>query len=223
MTLAAPTAGCRCKENHRPRLIVVTGGPGAGKTAVLELVRRSLCEHVVVLPEAAGILFAGGFPRRESTPARRAAQMAIFHVQRALEMLAVADANTALVLCDRGTLDGLAYWPSGTDSYCEAVGTTKAQELARYDAVLHLRTPELENGYHQMNPLRIESASQAQAIDERIADAWAGHPRRVVIPATRDFMAKAASAVAAIQAEVPPCCSPSNGPSMHPAPVRSSP
>jgi predicted ATPase len=187
--------------------MVVTGGPGAGKTAVLELVRRSLCEHVLVLPEAAGILFSGGFPRRDSHPARRAAQVAIFHVQRALESMALAESNAALILCDRGTLDGLAYWPSEIDSYCDWVATTKELELGRYHAVLHLRTPELENGYHQLNPLRIESAPQAQAIDERIVHAWAGHPRRTIIPATRDFMTKAASAVAAIQAEVPPCCS----------------
>jgi len=38
---------------HLRRRIVLTGGPGAGKTAVLELVQRSLCAHVRVL-EAAG-------------------------------------------------------------------------------------------------------------------------------------------------------------------------
>ena len=40
--------------------MVLTGGPGAGKTAVLEVVRRTFCEHVTVLPEAASILFMGG-------------------------------------------------------------------------------------------------------------------------------------------------------------------
>src|SRR5690242_15099817 len=55
---------CACREDHRKRKrVVLTGGPGAGKTAVLELVRQSFCSHVHVLPEAAGILFTGGFPR----------------------------------------------------------------------------------------------------------------------------------------------------------------
>ncbi len=31
--------------------MVLTGGPGAGKTAILELVRRTLCPHVALLPE----------------------------------------------------------------------------------------------------------------------------------------------------------------------------
>ena len=51
---------CGCVQVHpRARLVVVTGGPGAGKTAVLELLRHRVCEHVVILPEAAGIVFGG--------------------------------------------------------------------------------------------------------------------------------------------------------------------
>ncbi len=52
---------CSCKmPRHGSKLVVLTGGPGAGKTAVLEVVRRRFCEHVAVLPEAASILFGGG-------------------------------------------------------------------------------------------------------------------------------------------------------------------
>jgi predicted ATPase len=47
-----------------PKLVVLTGGPGAGKTALLEVVRRHFCEHVVVLPEAASIVFGGGLASR---------------------------------------------------------------------------------------------------------------------------------------------------------------
>jgi adenylylsulfate kinase-like enzyme len=54
---------CTCVEHHHePKLIVVTGGPGAGKTALLEVARKALCSHVALLPEAATILFGGGFP-----------------------------------------------------------------------------------------------------------------------------------------------------------------
>ena len=38
-------AACGCTETHPPRRIVLTGGPGAGKTAVLEMMRKTLCEH----------------------------------------------------------------------------------------------------------------------------------------------------------------------------------
>jgi predicted ATPase len=60
---------------HKRKTIVLTGGPGAGKTAVLErLVRQEFCAHIQVLPEAAGIVFGGGFPRAGSLEWRRSAQ-----------------------------------------------------------------------------------------------------------------------------------------------------
>jgi predicted ATP-binding protein involved in virulence len=37
---------CECREPHDHRRIVLTGGPGAGKTAVLELIRQYFCSHV---------------------------------------------------------------------------------------------------------------------------------------------------------------------------------
>ena len=51
--------GCACAEPHEARRIALTGGPGAGKTAVLELMRKTLCKHVKVLPESAGIVRRG--------------------------------------------------------------------------------------------------------------------------------------------------------------------
>lgn len=193
---------CPCKEPHERRHVVLTGGPGAGKTAVLELIRRSFCEHVKILPESAGILFGGGFPRGDSPALGRAAQRAIFFVQRELE--AAADASAAIVLCDRGTVDGVAYWP-GPDDLWSSVGTTLAEQLRRYDAVIHLRTPRPES-YNHTNPLRIESAAEAAAVDERILHAWEGHPRRYVVEAAPDFLTKAARALAILQSEIPECC-----------------
>jgi dephospho-CoA kinase len=52
---------CDCSETHKTRRVVLTGGPGAGKTAVLELIRQDFCKHVKVLPESASILFGGDF------------------------------------------------------------------------------------------------------------------------------------------------------------------
>ena len=105
---------CPCKEPHERRQVVLTGGPGAGKTAVLELIRQSFCEHVKVLPESAGILFGGGFPRGDAPVVLRAAQRAIFFTQRELEAT-VEGSSVAIVLCDRGTVDAAAYWPGPED------------------------------------------------------------------------------------------------------------
>jgi len=185
---------------------VLTGGPGAGKTAVLESARQSLCTHVAILPEAAGIVFGGGFPRGTSQIALRAAQRTIFRVQVELQRLIAEEQQAALVLCDRGTLDGFAYWPDSVDSFWENQQTTEADELARYAAVIHLETPRPEHGYNHDNPLRIESVREARAIDERIAQAWSAHPRRFVVECRADFMEKFAHALALIRAELPACC-----------------
>lgn len=204
-TPVTPLTECGCERVHEPRTVVLTGGPGAGKTAVLELVRRSICRHVHVLPEAASIVFGGGFPREDDLTCRRAAQRAIFCVQRELEVTGGAH-NAAIVLCDRGTIDGLAYWEGPVEDFWSAAGTDEDAELARYDRVIHLRTPDEGHGYNHANPVRIESAASAAEIDERILRAWSRHPRRSVIEATGNFLDKASAALALLRAELPECC-----------------
>jgi predicted ATPase len=185
---------------------VLTGGPGAGKTAVLEVVRRAFCQHIAVLPEAATVLFSGGFPRHDTEAGQRAAQRAIFEVQRSMETMSREEGRVAMALCDRGTLDGLAYWPGGIDAACAALGINREKELERYQAVVHLRTPSLERGYDHSNPVRRESPSEAAALDARILAAWQGHPRRIVVDSEEEFLPKLARAIEAIRDEVPPCC-----------------
>lgn len=195
---------CHCSEPHPRRTIVLTGGPGAGKTAVLELLRQALCRHVVILPEAAGILFNDGFPRDDIPDVRRAAQRAIYHVQTELER-AMDAKNTAVMLCDRGVVDGVAYWP-GPGDFFAAVGTTREEAFARYDAVIHLRVPAETNGYGHSNPYRIESAAEARIIDDRILGAWSGHPRVFVVESASDFFTKTTEALRLLESELPPCC-----------------
>lgn len=200
----AGVAACGCAGPHRRRRrVVLTGGPGAGKTAVLELVRRSFCEHVSILPEAAGIVLGGGFPQDARIEARRAVQRAIYFVQRELE--AVGDlGDPAIVLCDRGTVDGAAYWP-GPDEPWVSFGTNLVTQLTRYQTVIHLRTPGA-GSYNHDNPLRIETPAEAAVIDMHIARLWSGHPRLHTLESTADFLAKAARALEILSAELPACC-----------------
>ncbi len=200
---------CRCtREKHDTRLVVITGGPGGGKTAVLEVVQRHFCEHVVVLPEAASILFKGGFPRRESPEGQRAVQRAIYRVQVEMERLALAEGNAAVVLCDRGTVDGLAYWPSDEETYWGEFGTSRDAQLRRYASVIHLHTPSAQRGYNHTNPERIESARAAMQLDRRIEHAWDGHPDRHFVSAKHDFLEKVTRTLALIREHMPPCCAP---------------
>lgn len=195
---------CTCKRRHERKHIVLTGGPSAGKTALLELVRQNLCEHVVVLPQAAATLFRGGVMRGATDHERRAVQRAIYHLQRELEATVDEANEPSLLICDRGTVDGSAYWP-GPGTLWSAVGTSLESELARYDLVVHMRTPGGQ-AYERHNPLCTESAADAAAVDQRIIDAWSGHPRRVIVECTDDFMIKARRALELIASAQPACC-----------------
>ncbi len=208
--LTAPNA-CekRCEQlvpQTDTRLIVITGGPGAGKTAVLEMAKKVLCEHVAILPEAASIIFSGGFWRLHSASAKRAAQGAIFHVQVEMENLVIGEKKWSVGLCDRGTLDGVAYWSGTPESFWKMSGNDAKHEYTKYLAVIHLRSPTDLLGYNQQNPLRIETAIQAQEIDDKIANAWAGHPNYEVIGNSENFLTKAQAAIKAISKFIPECC-----------------
>jgi predicted ATPase len=209
MAAEGAEGGCRqrpCAAVHTLRRVVLTGGPGAGKTAALGILRRYLCPHVAVLPEAASVLFGGGFPRRPDDDSRRAAQRAIVRVQMELEALPEFNDNLAIALCDRGTVDGVAYWPGDARELFTQTGTTLEAQLARYDTVIHLRTPTEALGYNHDNTVRTESAVEAAVIDARIEQAWNGHPRRFVIESERDFLSKALHVLDIVRAVVPPCC-----------------
>lgn len=198
---------CSCKmKSHQTGLIVVTGGPGAGKTAILEMAKKAFCHHIAVLPEAASIIFGGGFWRLNTMPAKMAAQRAIFHVQREMEELVLSDNQWALGLCDRGALDGLAYWPSTEELFWQQVGSQAETEFLRYQAVIHLRTPTEAMGYNHQNELRIESPEEAHIIDKRIEKIWSRHPKYIQIPSSNDFLTKAELTLRQIELQIPDCC-----------------
>ncbi|MCU1326393.1 MAG: hypothetical protein JWN34_1763 [Bryobacterales bacterium] len=204
--LPVGTHSCQCvRTKHRPRLVVLTGGPGGGKSAILELARLYLCRHVVFVPEAASIVFGGGFPRVDGPVGRQAAQRAIFRIQREMEELARANPDAGLVICDRGTIDGLAYWPGRQQGFFGPAGTSLAAELERYAAVVHVETPNHAAQY-QTNNIRHENLQQAREIDRRIAALWSPHPDRHEVSSEIDFIDKASAAIEILRDHVPACC-----------------
>lgn len=192
----------KLSKNGRHR-IVVTGGPGGGKTTAAELFRREIGEGVVVVPEAATMLFSGGFPRASEPNARVAAQRAIYHVQLNLEDVQRARYPNRLLLCDRGTIDGAAYWPDNPLGFFEAVGSSHERELSRYDAVLFFETAaaggmSVEGG----NPTRIETNAEAVELDNRLRVLWAKHPRFMVVPHNPSFVKKIMFGLALLESTV---------------------
>jgi predicted ATPase len=188
--------------SKRPRQcrIVLTGGPGGGKTTAADMFRREIGSQVVVVPEAATILFQGGFPRAHDPVAMRYAQTAIFHVQRRLEDVQAALFPGRTLLCDRGTVDGAAYWPGYPHDYFTAVGSTLAAELARYDAVIFFETAAVSGGSIEGgNPIRNESIEEAARLDGKLRALWSQHPRFILVPNNRSFFKKLSFGLAVLE------------------------
>jgi predicted ATPase len=178
------------------RRIAVTGGPGAGKTTLWRELSSSYAEQVVAVPEVATLMFQHVFPAVQSEADRRAVQSAIFHVQRELERVHEGRAAGAQVLlCDRGTVDGGGYWPAGHEAFFAEMATSWERELARYDAVLFLESAAVGGlSIAAGNAVRREDLAQAVAIDTRLRETWASHPRFCHVPHALRFADKLAGA-----------------------------
>jgi hypothetical protein len=178
-------------RSSNPFRVVLTGGPGGGKTTAADLFRREIGERVIVVPEAATLLFSGGFPRVAHSSAQRSTQCAIYQVQRGLEDIQAARYPDRILLCDRGTVDGGAYWPGGADDFYATLGSSHADELARYDAVLFFETAAHgAHGFESENRYRTESQQEAIELDGRLRALWSPHPHFTVIPHTASFFRK---------------------------------
>jgi len=198
------------KPHHRPSCseagacrIVLTGGPGGGKTTAADLFRREIGDRVVVVPESGTLLFMGGFPRVEGKAAQVAAQHAIYHVQRNLEDVQAARYPDRILLCDRGTVDGAAYWPGPEEEFFESVGSTLEDELARYDAVIFFESAasggmRIDDG----NPCRTETMDEAMVLDTALRKLWSKHPRFTLVPHNPSFFKKITFGLASLESIV---------------------
>ena len=162
--------------------LVLTGGPSGGNTTLAQAIQKEFISQVIVIPEAASIVYGGGWPRRKTQVGVQHQQRAIFYVQRELESLLYGENPGRLLVCDRGSLDGLAYWPGpGPEAdFLSSVGTSIEDEVKRYDWVIHLDTAAASH-YDLTNPLRNENYEEAWKLNERVQDAWSTHPQRFII------------------------------------------
>lgn len=205
MTL--PASNC----NHRCR-IVVTGGPGGGKTTAADMFRREIGERVVIVPEAATLMFSGGFPRYKEEHAVHAAQRAIYHVQQNLEDVQAVEYPGRVLLCDRGTIDGAAYWPGPSDGFFEAMETCIETELARYDGVIFFESAAvggltIEGG----NPARCETIGEAAELDSRLRTLWSRHPNFRIVHHHQSFLKKITYGIAILEEMVTDLINQANG------------
>jgi predicted ATPase len=165
----------------RVRRIVLTGGPGAGKTTIAFHLTAQRPGQFVAVPEAATQVYRALQTRwdRLDAAGRRDAQRRIYRLQLEQEQFHANASNGRTLLLDRGTVDGSAYWPDGADDYWRALGTSREAELGRYDCVIWMESCAAVGAYDgdASNACRHESAHDAIKTGERLARVWADHPR----------------------------------------------
>ena len=189
--------------------IVLTGGPCAGKTSVLDTLRFEFADKALVVPEVATLLLSGGFPVPgkdiEWTPAwQKAFQSAVLPVQIQLEdayAIKAEQKGINLLICDRGLLDGGAYTPGGQSEFCKIYDVDLQEALGRYAAVLHLESlatgkPELYGKANNTN--RFEGLEEAVHLEQATRDAWQGHPHWTLLNCEQGIERKISTAITVV-------------------------
>ncbi len=171
--------------------IVLTGGPGGGKTTATDLFRREFSKEISIVPEAATMLFSSGIGRTHDPHDLRCIQKAIYHLQKNNEFLVESLNRHSIILCDRGTLDGIAYWPDSHEDFFKTMGTTLEKELSNYHAVIFFETAaRTGSNFKSGNPFRTEGDKEAIELDGRLEGIWSQHPRFHLIRSQESFINK---------------------------------
>jgi predicted ATPase len=182
--------------------IVVTGGPGAGKTVICHRLAAAHPTRFVLVPEAATQVYAARQTRwdRLDLEGRRDVQRGIYRLQREQEDRIAAQHPGKVLLHDRGTIDGAAYWPGGPDEYWLDLRTTHKQELARYHAVIWLQSAAALGIYDgdASNECRFEDAQAAIASGLKLVELWGNHQSFQQINAHADLEKKVDAVLAAL-------------------------
>jgi hypothetical protein len=181
--------------------IVLTGGPGGGKTTLIEELARDpdWRGRFLALPEA--IHSAG---RVGISPREPLFQRLMVETQRALEAAlarTLEPDDPRFLLCHRGTLDPLAFWlDRGWDeaAFFAYTRTSRAEHHDRYRAVIHLVTAaDGAPAFYRRWPdaHRPETIAEAVRLDWLLERAWGGHPcYHRLDNEGRDWVAKSAAA-----------------------------
>lgn len=167
--------------------IVLTGGPGAGKTVISRQIVADDPKRFVLVPEAATQVYDALQTRWDwlDLDGRKSVQRQIYRLQLDQEATAAREHPDKTLILDRGTIDGAAYWPDGPDAYWNDLGTSFELELARYDRVICLQTCATLGLYDgdASNPRRFEDSPAAIENDRLLLRLWSRHPNLVQVDA----------------------------------------
>ena len=189
------------EENKKINKIVITGGPCAGKTTAMSWVQNAFTDlgyQVIFVPECATELIPAGISAKTCKNVE-SFQKALMKLQIVREKIYEEAAKSmkndkVLLVCDRGTMDSKAYL-TGLE-FSTIINDLNKNEIElrdNYDAVFHLVTaakgaPEFYTT--ENNSARTETTEEAILADDRLIEAWTGHPHFRVIDNSTNFEEK---------------------------------
>jgi len=183
--------------------VVLTGGPCAGKSVLLEALKLEFGEDLLIIPEGATQLLevphekgGVGIPGKDvewSQEWQDKFEEKVIEKQLLDETLITQMANKrkkpTVIVCDRGLLDSAAYVSGGRASFLRKFNLDLKTCYRLYDQVIHLNSvatdrPEIYEQLKATNPNRLfESSARAKELDEKTFLAWKGHPNHIRVPA----------------------------------------
>lgn len=197
------------KKNVEITKIVLTGGPCAGKTTAMSKIQSAFTEkgyRVLFVPETATELISGGVSPWACSTTYEFQKCVIclqLEKEKIFEQAAkTMGANKVLIVCDRGALDSKAFISNDEFlSLLKYAGTNEIEVRDNYDAVFHLTTAAkgAEKFYTlSNNSARTETTIEARKIDDKLIEAWTGHPHFRIINNETDFDGKIKKLIAEI-------------------------
>lgn len=182
------------KGNKMITKIVLTGGPCAGKTTALARIVDHFSNmgfQVFTVPEAATLFSQSGINfqtdnRELFLESERQLMEFQIEMEERMEHIANHIEKPVLIVCDRGTMDLKAYLDNQVwKSLLEMLGMNVVElRDARYAAVIHMATAAKgAEQYYTLsnNAARSETPELARDIDDRLMQAWTGHPHLRVV------------------------------------------
>lgn len=179
--------------------IVLTGGPGSGKTTVIESIKEAYSGKykVIVVDETASYLINMGIrPFGEGAVSMVDFQELVLKTQLAKEEVVdratdfLPDENIILIY-DRGLLDNCAY--ISEEEFQTILNRLEKKHtinefLERYDLIINLVSRK-DFYTKDNNPARSEEVGEALRLGERTLSSWVGH-KNVKIVSPKDEMSE---------------------------------
>jgi len=204
--LSAPGKADDPNASPTPVSIVLTGGPCAGKSSILALIRDRLRKRgiqVVTVPEYATHFFANsdGFQVEwVGTKKEDGLQDVFLRYQMMQESMfkdfAALNSKPSVLLFDRAVMDQKVFTSSEKIWYdaLKKNDVTERDLLDRYDMVIHLTTcakvGDYEWGPGSNNPGRYHNPDEAAELDKKCDEVYAGHKQMRVVPHFPKFQDK---------------------------------